>query len=181
MRIRALVFVCLLVILAKSAQAQSSILEPIHIPSGTILTFHLQTRLNPGAGNDVDVLPKGTVLRVKMLDPIDSKVDRDGAEFHGVVVSSVVSGDATVVHTDAEARGIFVLLRSRNHPDGFRYELLVTGITDHGRNFDLTASLNPSFHDGGDQPASTPGKETNDVHKESLPAGNKLPVPASSN
>src|SRR2546430_3677586 len=26
-----------------------------------------------------------------------------------------------VIHADAEVRGLFALLRSRNHPDGFRY------------------------------------------------------------
>jgi hypothetical protein len=38
-------------------------------------------------------------------------------------------------------------LRSKTHPDGFRYEVLVTGVTDHGKSYDLTASLNPSFAD----------------------------------
>lgn len=179
MQIRALVLVCLAVMLAKSAPAQNSIPEPIHVPAGTVLTFHLQTRLNPGAGNDVDVLPKGTVLRVKMLDSIDSNIDRDGAEFRGLVVSSVVAGKATVVHSDAEVRGIFALLRSRNHPDGFRYELLVMGITDHGKNYDLTASLNPSFHDGGDQPASLSNTETRGAHKDTVPTATKLPEPIS--
>jgi hypothetical protein len=42
-----------------------------------------------------------------------------------------------------------VLLRSRNHPEGFRYELLVTSLTDHEKTYDVTASLNPSFFDAG--------------------------------
>jgi len=46
-----------------------------------------------------------------------------------------------------------VLLRSKTHPEGFRYELLVTGLTDRGKSFDLTASLNSSFLDPGGQPA----------------------------
>ncbi len=55
----------------------------------------------------MDVLPSGTILRVKILDSIDSNVDRDGAEFRGVIVSSVVAGKVTVLHPDAEVRGIF--------------------------------------------------------------------------
>jgi len=30
--------------------------------------------------------------------------------------------------------GDLVLLRSKNHPEGFRYELLVTELTDHEQN-----------------------------------------------
>jgi hypothetical protein len=59
-----------------------------------------------------------------------------------------------IVRSEAEVRGLLVLLRSRSHPDGFRYELLVTGITDRGKSYDLTASLNPSFLDPGAQPTA---------------------------
>lgn len=48
---------------ARSANAQTSILEPIHVPSGAVLTFHLQTRLIPGAGNELDVFPQLTCIR----------------------------------------------------------------------------------------------------------------------
>jgi len=41
------------------------------------------------------------------------------------------------------------LLRSRNHPEGFRYELLVTSLTDHAKTYAVTASLNASFFDAG--------------------------------
>jgi hypothetical protein len=44
-------------------------------------------------------------------------------------------------------RGILALLRSRSHPDGFRYELLITRLTDHGKSYVLTASLKPSLAD----------------------------------
>ncbi len=39
---------------------------------------------------------------------------------------------------------------AKNHPEGFRYELLVTSLTDHTKTYDLTASLNPSFLDAGE-------------------------------
>lgn len=130
-----------------AAQGQATGIPPVHVPSGSILTFYLQTRLNPGTGNEIDFLPKGTVLKIKVLETIDSDLTRDGAEFKGVVVAPLVSNDQVVIHADAEVRGLFALLRSRNHPDGFRYELLITGITDGGKLFQLTASLNPSFQD----------------------------------
>ncbi len=127
--------------------AQTSELKPIHVPAGSIVTFYLQTRLNPADGNAMDLLPKGTVLNIKILDTVDSDLTRDGAEFRGVVVTPLVSKDEVVIHADAEVRGLFALLRSTSHPDGFRYELLITGITDGGKLFQLTASMNPSFQD----------------------------------
>jgi hypothetical protein len=176
MRVPSVVVLCIAAVLAKPVHAQASALEPIHVPAGTVLNFHLQTRLNPGTGNDVDVLPSDTVVRVKILNSIDSAADRDGSEFHGVVVSPVLAGKTTVLHADAEVRGIFALLRSRNHPEGFRYELLITGVNDRGKHYDLTASLNPSFREASEQ---QPSAASRDVHKDTVPASTKLPVPLS--
>ena len=96
----------------------------------------------------MDVLPKGTILKVRIVDGINSDVNKDGSEFRGEVVSPIVSENTTVLHPDAEVRGLLALLRSRIHPDGFRYELLITNVNDHGKSYDVTASLNPSFADG---------------------------------
>jgi hypothetical protein len=138
---------CAAGLLVASAQAQNVPIEPVRVPAGTVLNFHLQTRLNPGDGDAADALPKGTVLQVKMQYAVDSAVERDGAEFRGTVVSAVVSGNDVIIHPDSEVRGILVLLRSRMHPEGFRYELLLTGVNDHGKSYPLTASLNSSFRD----------------------------------
>ncbi len=155
MRRNPLVLLCFLGVFARVAQGQTQTeaIEPVHITAGTVLTFYLQTRLHPANQNATDELPRGTILRVKMLDPINSGVDHDGSQFRGVVISSVVSGDEVIVHPEAEVRGILVLLRSRGHPNGFRYELMVTSVNDHGKSLNLTASLNSSFFDGGSQPA----------------------------
>ena len=138
---------CFTSVFAIEASAQKSALEPIAVPAGTILSFHLQTRLNPGNLNEVDTLPRGTVLKVRMLDAIDSGVNRDGAEFRGEIVSPVLSGKETVIHPDSEVTGLLALLRSRNHPEGFRYELLITRVSDHGKSYVVTASLKPSIAD----------------------------------
>jgi hypothetical protein len=150
---------CFLALLSGSAQGQSPSIAPVRVAAGTVLEFHLQTRLHATGGDALDALPKGTVLQVKMLDSIDSDADHDGAEFRGSIVTPVVLEGEVIIHSDAKVRGLLVLLRSRNHPDGFRYELLVTGLTDRGKSYDLTASLNPSFVDTPVQPApvSKPG------------------------
>ncbi|HET9802030.1 MAG TPA: hypothetical protein VFP96_02220, partial [Candidatus Acidoferrum sp.] len=105
------VALCTLGALACSAYAQKSSVQPMRIDAGTILEFHLQTRFDSAAGNLVDSLPKGALLRVKMLDPIDSTRSQDGAEFHGLLLSSMKSGGEVVVHSGSEVSGIFVLLR----------------------------------------------------------------------
>ena len=169
MRRLTLAILCLVAV-AAGARGQTPALEPIHVHSGTVLTFYLQTRLNPENGNAIDLLPKGTTLNIRVLDSIHSDLTHDGAEFHGVVVSPLVSRDEVVIHAGAEVRGLFALLRSRNHPEGFRYELLITGIADGGKLFQLTASLNPSFSDAA--PQETAKANSNDgAPEKSKPSG----------
>jgi hypothetical protein len=146
---------CLAVAFASVARGQASKVEQVQVASGTVLTFYLHARLNAANGDAVDALPKGSLLRVKMLDSIDSNVNPDGTEFHGSVVSALASEGNVVIHREAEVRGILALLRSRNHPEGFRYELLITALNDHGKSYALTASLNPSFSDSPATAASS--------------------------
>jgi hypothetical protein len=145
---------CFIGLFALAAHGQSPSVAPLRVTAGTVLKFHLQTRLNPTSGDALDALPKGTILQVRMLDSIDSATDRDGTEFHGSLTAPLVSSGQVIVRTEAEVQGLLVLLRSRSHPQGFRYELLVTSLTDRGKSYDLTASLNPSFLDPGTQPES---------------------------
>lgn len=169
------VALCTLGALAGSAYAQKSPVQPMRIDAGTILEFHLQTRLDSAAGNLVDSLPKGALLRVKMLDPIDSTLSQDGAEFHGLLLSSMKSGGEVVVHSGSEVSGIFVLLRNERHPEGFRYELLLTGVKDHGKYYALTASLSSAIGDSGSQAVVSSKAETAQDPKEAVPANRKLP------
>jgi hypothetical protein len=161
----ALVVLCLASAFANAARGQASKIEQVQVASGTVLTFYLHARLNPTSADAVDALPKGTLLRVKMLDSIDSTVNPDGTEFHGSVVSALASEGNVVIHRESEVRGILALLRSRSHPEGFRYELLITGLNDHGKSYALTASLNPSLSDSS---ASVTKPATKDSPK---PAG----------
>ncbi len=144
---------CFVSLLASAAPRPNPAVAPVRVAAGTVLKFHLQTRLNPTAGDTFDSFPKGTVLEVRMLDSIDSAIDHDGAEFHGSLAAPLVLGGEVIIHSESEVRGLLALLRSKSHPEGFRYELLVTGLTEHGKSYDLTASLNPSFLDPAAQPA----------------------------
>jgi hypothetical protein len=175
MRRLAVTVLCFIGLITGTARGQNSSIEPLHAAAGTVLTFYLQTRLNPTDGDALDVLPRGTLLRVKILDSVDSRVNHDGSRFHGSMESAVVSGDEVVVHSDAEVRGLLVLLRSQSHPEGFRYELLITDITDGGKSYTLTASLNPSFFDTGTPPAAGSKAGTKENSRAKEPAIVKLP------
>ena len=110
-------------------------------------------------------------MHLKIFSAIDSNADRDGSEFHGSVVSDLSLGDGVVIHSDAEVRGLLVLLRSKNHPDGFRYELLLTELTDGGKSYPVTASLSTSFFDAAPQSSSVASSETK-VEPKTLPKPN---------
>lgn len=168
------VVLCGFAVFVSSAHAQNSAIAPIHVAAGTVLTFHLQSRLQPAGENALDVLPKGTAIQVKMLNSIDSSVNLDGAKFHGSMVTSLNSGDAVVVNSESEVIGILALLRSRSHPEGFRYELLVTGVRDHGKFYALTASLNSSFADVPAQVAASPAPKLEPGSKSSETAARKV-------
>lgn len=157
----ALVSICLACAFASTAHAQASRIEPVHVAAGTVQTFYLHARLNPTSGDPVDGLPKGSLLRVKMLDSVDSAVNPDGAEFHGTVISGLTSSGEVVIHSGSEVRGILALLRSRNHPEGFRYELLITDLSDHGKSYSLTASLKPSLADSAVASTAKPVPKAN--------------------
>src|SRR5260370_13787031 len=146
--------------LASAAPRPNPAVAPVRVAAGTVLKFHLQTRFNPTAGDNLDYFPKGTVLEVRMLDSIDSAVDHDGAEFHGTLAAPLVLGGEVIIRSESEVHGLLVLLRSRSHPEGFRYELLVTSLTDRRKSYDLTASLNPSFLDPPAQPAPESNSST---------------------
>jgi hypothetical protein len=167
MRRIVLLLLCVSCVQGGEARAQSPAIEPLQESAGTVLTFYLQTRMAPESVDVLDTLPKGTVLRVKLLNSVDSSVSRDGAEFRGELASPVYTEDHKLLfNTDAQIHGLFVLLRSRNHPEGFRYDLLATSLSENGKSYDLTASLRPSFSDAAKSPVQS--SEPNPVQAEKL-------------
>jgi hypothetical protein len=141
--------------LAAPSFSQSVGISPLRIPAGSVVNFQLQSRLSPTTDDAADSLPPGTTLRVKLLDPIDSQTEEDGAAFQGVLVSPVEQNDHVVIGANAEAHGLLALLRSRQHPEGFRYELLVTSLVDGGKSYVVTASLDSSLFEAPKNSVST--------------------------
>jgi hypothetical protein len=166
-----------LVLWTEPISAQSPSVTPMRATAGTILTFYSQSRLIPAATNPLDTLPKGTVLRVKLLDAIDSSADLDGSAFHGILISPLVDRKKSIfVPENTEVRGMLVLLRNGSHPEGFRYELLLTSLILDGKVLDLTASLNPSIFD-----SNKPASPEKNVPESSVIAPGSLRPPTSSN
>jgi len=144
--------VCAFGLFALVVRGQALSIKPIQFESGTILNFHLQTRLQASAGDPLNSLPSGTALQVKMLGAAHRIADADGVPFRGTVVSSIIVGDHVVIHSEAEVHGIQILLRNRNHPEGFRYELLITDLIDQGTPYTITASFDPTFAETNGEP-----------------------------
>src|SRR5262249_27899804 len=138
---------------ATQAASQTSAVVPLRVAAGTVVTFHVQSRLRSSASDALGALPQGTTLQVKLTDSVDSTQSRDGAPFRGTLVSGISSGETTI-HAEAEVHGILVLLRSKSHPNGFRYELMVTGISENGQWHPLTASLSTSLFETVSSPSA---------------------------
>jgi hypothetical protein len=138
--------------------SQSASITPLKIPAGSVVQFQLQSRLSPSQTDAADALPPGTPLRIKLLDPIDSRVEQDGSAFQGILMEPLQQNDHVIVGANAEVHGLLALLRSRQHPEGFRYELLVTSLVDGGKSYVVTASLDSSLFEqktASAQPASS--------------------------
>jgi hypothetical protein len=137
--------VCALVLSAGSTRGQTLGVKPIQFESGTVFSFQLQPRLQARAGDPLNRIPSGTLLQVKMLDTARRDSEADGFPFRGTVMSSLTVGGQVIIHSEAEVQGIQILLRNKNHPEGFRYELLITDLTDQGQSYTITAFFDPTF------------------------------------
>src|SRR5207302_9105701 len=100
-------------------------------------------------------------------DSIGSAAKPDGARCRGAVVSGPTASGEPVTHSGSEVRAILAMLRSRSHPEGFRYELLITGLTSHSKSYTLTASLKPSL---SDSPVASTSKQATRVNSRSSEA-----------
>jgi len=139
-----------------NAKCQTSEVPALRFAAGAVVTFHVQSRLQPDTDDALEGIAQGTAIQVKLLDAIDSTQNHDGSAFRGTLVSSIGSGKAAI-HADAEVRGILVLLRSKSHPNGFRYELMVTSINENGQSHPLTASLSSSLFEAASSPVPASG------------------------
>jgi hypothetical protein len=154
--IRPAVIAAFAMLFAAPGFTQNAEISPLRITAGSVVNFQLQSRLSPTNDDAADALPAGTTLRVRLTDPVDSQMEEDGAAFQGVLVSPVEQNNHVVIAANAEAHGLLALLRSRQHPEGFRYELLVTNLVDGGKSYVVTASLDSSLFESPKQPAPAP-------------------------
>jgi hypothetical protein len=158
-------------LLAAPSFSQSASISPLQIPAGAVVEFQLQSRLSPSAADAADTLPPGTPLRIKMLESVDSRTEQDGSQFQGVLVSPVEQNNHVVIGANAEAHGLLALLRSRQHPEGFRYELLVTSLVDGGHSYVVTASLDSSLFEPNKKSQAT-GTESSQAIRTSASVNN---------
>ncbi|HVA72327.1 MAG TPA: hypothetical protein VNF02_04375 [Candidatus Limnocylindrales bacterium] len=142
---------CAIALLSLPAWSGGPEIPQVRVAAGSVLNFQMQTRLKSSRADAMDQFPAGTVMRVKVAQSINSARDADGTAFRGTLVAPLVSpaasGKRMIVPADAQVNGLLVLLRSREHPQGFRYDLLITKISDGGKSYPVTASLSSSLYD----------------------------------
>lgn len=160
---RSAILATILALSAVPSFTQTAAISPLEIPAGAVVSFELQSRLTPSVNDPADALPAGTKLRIKLLNTIDSHVDTDGSAFQGILVSPLEQNNHVILAANAQVHGLFALLRSKQHPEGFRYELLVTNVVDGGKSYVVTASLDPSLFEA--QPQRTAASQSSMVQR----------------
>jgi len=85
-------------------------------------------------------VPSGTVLTVRMIDSVDSSVNRAGEEFAASLEAPVVVGDKVVIQRGADARVRLNQVSSAGHVQGrSELQLELVSITANGTTYNVTS------------------------------------------
>ena len=100
-----------------------------------------QPALAPAPPPPVQVtIPAGTVVTVRMIDPIDSSRNRPGEEFDATLNSAVVADGRVAMPQGSNARVRLVESKSAGHMKGqSELELELVSITANGTTYDVTS------------------------------------------
>lgn len=85
-------------------------------------------------------VPSGTVITVRMIDSIDSSVNRAGEEFAASLDAPIVVGDKVVIQRGADARVRLNKVASAGHVQGqSQLQLELVSITANGTTYNVTS------------------------------------------
>jgi len=85
-------------------------------------------------------VPSGTVIMVRMIDSIDSSVNRAGEEFAASLEAPVVVGDRVLIQRGADARVRLNQVSSAGHVQGrSELQLELVSLTANGTTYNLTS------------------------------------------
>jgi BON domain len=85
-------------------------------------------------------VPSGTVISVRMIDSIDSSVNRAGEEFAASLEAPVVVGDKVVIQRGADARVRLNQVSSAGHVQGrSELQLELVSLTANGTTYNVTS------------------------------------------
>ena len=105
------------------------------------------------------VIPAGTVLDVKLTQPMSSKTAQAGDPFTATLADPIVAHGKTVIPAGANVTGKVVDAKSKGKVKGeARLELAATSITVHGKRYPIQASMQGLSEKGkGKRTAATTG------------------------
>jgi len=85
-------------------------------------------------------VPSGTVISVRMIDSIDSSVNRAGEEFAASLEAPIVVGDKVVIQRGADARVRLNQVSSAGHVQGrSELQLELVSLTANGTTYNVTS------------------------------------------
>ncbi len=107
-------------------------------------------------------VPSGTVISVRMIDSIDSSVNRAGEEFAASLEAPVVVGDKVVIQRGADARVRLNQVSSAGHVQGRSdLQLELVSLTANGTTYNVTSGYyQQSGASRGKRTAATMGGAT---------------------
>jgi hypothetical protein len=107
-------------------------------------------------------VPSGTVISVRMIDSIDSSVNRAGEEFAASLEAPVVVGDKVVIQRGADARVRLNQVASAGHVQGRSdLQLELVSLTANGTTYNVTSGYyQQSGASRGKRTAATMGGAT---------------------
>ncbi len=105
------------------------------------------------------VIPAGTVLDVKLTQPLSSKTAQAGDPFTATLADPIVAHGKTVIPAGATVTGKVVDAKSKGKVKGeARLELAATSISVHGKTYPIQASMQGLTEKGkGKRTAATTG------------------------
>ncbi len=88
------------------------------------------------------MIPAGTVLDVKLTQPLSSKTAQPGDPFTATLADPIVAHGKTVIPAGANVTGKVVDAKSKGKIKGeARLELAATSISVHGKTYPIQASM----------------------------------------
>jgi tetratricopeptide (TPR) repeat protein len=134
----------------------------LHVPAGTILTFHLTEAY--------ESCPKETPVKVKVSTPIDSGVNKTGDAVEGALTAALTCNKQTILPAATHLLGDFVELAARSGSQTSSYAIEFTFVQAKTGNHSIHAEMHSQAAVARNQQGKLPAVQKAASKKDSGPA-----------